>query len=252
MNQNATFHDKTVLITGGNSGIGFATAALFKKLGAQVYITGRRSDALAEAKANLGDKVTSLVADAGDRSSMKAALEHVKKERGGIDVLFLNAGLALFSPVSDQSIDVYDELMRVNVKGPYFTLQSAIPLLKPQSSVIFNTSGANVKGLPGSSAYAMTKAALRSLVRVAAAELASLNVRVNAVSPGPVQTPIFSKMDMTIEQQQQQAAYLLSLVPMKRFASASEIASVVAFLASENASYITGVEIAADGGLTQV
>lgn len=252
MNKANSFQGKTVVITGGNSGIGYATAARFVALGAHVYITGRRAGALQEAKAKLGPAVTSIVADAGDPKSMVDAIEQIRKERERIDVLFLNAGLALFAPITAQSSEVYDELMRVNVRGPYFTLQAAIALLRPGSSVIFTTSGANVKGLPGSSAYAMTKAALRSLVRVSAAELASVNVRVNAVSPGPVQTPIFGKMGQSPEQLRDLATQMTSLIPQRRFAEADEIASVVTFLASEDASYITGVEIAADGGLTQV
>jgi NAD(P)-dependent dehydrogenase (short-subunit alcohol dehydrogenase family) len=176
----------------------------------------------------------------------------VSQKLGKIDVLFVNAGVAKFAPLSDTSEDLYDQQFDINIKGAYFTIQKALPLLNDSASIILTTSNADSKGNAGSSVYSATKAALRSLVRTAAAELVGRGIRVNAVAPGPIVTPIFEKTGLPKESVDEFAKQVLAKVPMKRFGQPEEVASAVAFLASQDASYITGVELNVDGDAGQV
>jgi NAD(P)-dependent dehydrogenase (short-subunit alcohol dehydrogenase family) len=244
--------DKVALITGGNSGIGFATARRFLDEGAEVVVTGRRAEAVEAAVKELGPGATGLVADAGNSEDAERLVAEVKRRHGRIDVLFLNAGVALFAHLGEQSEANFDEMFRTNVRGPYFTVQKALPLLRRGASVLFNTSVAGVKGVPSMSAYAATKAALRSVVRTLAAELAPSGIRVNAVSPGPIETPIFGKSGLEQKQAEEMGRQIVSQVPLGRLGQPEEIAAVAAFLASDEASFLTGTEITADGGLAQV
>jgi NAD(P)-dependent dehydrogenase (short-subunit alcohol dehydrogenase family) len=244
--------DKVALITGGNSGIGLAAARRFLEEGAEVILTGRRTDAVEAAAKELGAGATGLVADAGDPADAARLVAEVQRRHGRLDVLFLNAGIAQFAPFEQQPEAAYDEMFRVNVRGPYFTVQKALPLLSQGASVLFNTSVAGVKGMPNTSAYAATKAALRSVVRTLAAELAPRGIRVNAVSPGPIETPIFGKIGLGPEQIEEFGRQVRSQVPLGRMGRPEEIASVAAFLASDESSFLTGTEITADGGLAQV
>lgn len=243
---------KVAVITGGNSGIGFATAERFIEEGATVVITGRRADAVAEAAAKLGPKATGLVADAADLDATQRALQQVKAEHGPIDVLFLNAGVAPFKPLEDQDEAGFDTLFDINVKGPYFTVQRALPLLADGASIIFNTSVVNVKGFAGASVYSATKAAFRSFARTLTSELAPRGIRVNAVAPGPIETPIYGKLGLPAEQVEEMGGGFAAMVPLGRFGESSEVAGAVAFLASSDASFITGAELPVDGGLAQV
>jgi len=243
---------KVAVITGGNSGIGLATAKRFLDEGAKVAISGRNQKTLETAVKSLGDGVLAAQADTAKLEEIEKFLAQVSKKLGKIDVLFVNAGVAKFAPLKETPEAVFDEQFDINIKGAYFTLQKALPYLNDGASVIFNTSVAGSLGSPTTSAYSATKAALRSLARTAAAELLERNIRVNAVAPGPIVTPIFGRTGLPQQVIDDWAKDLLEKVPMKRFGQPEEVAGVVAFLASQDASYITGVEINVDGGIGQL
>ncbi len=246
---------KRAVITGGTTGIGLATAQLFLQEGARVAITGQNADRLQEARRTLereGRDVLAIQSDAGSVAAAEAMIAEVARAFGGIDVLFLNAGIAKFAPLPQTTEALFDEMFGINVKGVLFTVQKAEPLLQPGASVIVTTSNANRIGLAGSAVYAATKAAARSMVRVLAGELAGRGIRVNAVCPGPVETPIFGKTGLPPEALQGMAAMLLSKIPLGRVGQADEIARIALFLACGDSSFMTGAEIVADGGWTDV
>lgn len=243
---------KLAVITGGNSGIGLATAQRFLDEGARVAISGRNQKTLGEAGKTLGKDVLAVRADTADLQEVERFLGEVNKKLGKIDVLFINAGVAKFAPLTDTSEALFDEQFDINVKGAYFTIQKAVPYLNDGASIILNTSIAGSTGTPTTSAYSATKAALRSLARTAAAELVERNIRVNAVAPGPIVTPIFGRTGLPQQVIDDWAKDLVAKVPMKRFGQPEEVAGVVAFLASRDSSYMTGVEINVDGGIGQL
>jgi len=243
---------KVAVVTGGNSGIGLATAKRFLDEGAKVAISGRNQKTLDEAVKTLGNGVFAVKSDTAKLVEIEKFLGEVNKKFGKIDVLFVNAGVAKFAPLAETPEALFDEQFDINIKGAYYTIQKALPYLNDGASIIFNTSVAGSTGTPGTSAYSATKAALRSLARTAAAELAERNIRVNAVAPGPIVTPIFGRTGLPQQVIDDWAKDLLGKVPMKRFGQPEEVAGVVAFLASSDASYITGVEINVDGGLGQL
>jgi NAD(P)-dependent dehydrogenase (short-subunit alcohol dehydrogenase family) len=207
---------------------------------------------LEEAVRTIGNGVVAIQADVARLGDVDKLYAEVSQKLGKIDVLFVNAGIAKFAPLSETSEDLYDEQFDINIKGAYFTIQKALPVLNDGASIILNTSVADSTGNPGTSAYSATKAALRSLARTAAAELVDRGIRVNAVAPGPIATPIFEKTGLPKESLDEFAKEVLTKVPMKRFGQPEEVASAVAFLASQDASYITGVELNVDGGAGQV
>lgn len=243
---------KVAVVTGGNSGIGLATAKRLQEEGARVAISGRSRETLDEAVATIGNGVVAVQADVARLAEVDKLYAEVSRKLGKIDVLFVNAGVAKFAPLAETSEGAYDEQFDINIKGAYFTIQKALPLLNDGASIILNTSVADGKGNPGTSAYSATKAALRSLARTAAAELVSRGIRVNTVAPGPIVTPIFGRTGLSKEAVDEFTKEALAKVPMKRFGQPEEVAATVAFLASQDASYITGVEINVDGGMGQV
>jgi NAD(P)-dependent dehydrogenase (short-subunit alcohol dehydrogenase family) len=243
---------KVAVVTGGNSGIGLATAKQFRDEGARVAISGRSQKTLDEAAKELGKDALVVQADVSKLADAERLFSAIEKRFGKIDILFVNAGVAKFVPVDQVSEEHYDEIFDINAKGAYFTIRRALPYLNDGASVILNTSIASHKGFANASVYSGTKAAMRSFTRTLAAELAARNIRVNAVSPGPIETPIFERTGLSKEERDEFAKNILTTVPMKRFGKPEEVATTVAFLASKDASYITGVELDVDGGAGQV
>ena len=240
--------NKVAIVTGGNSGIGYAAAAELVSKGAKVIVTGRNKEALAQAEKELN--VTAIEADQSDLISLDSLVKQVADQFSKVDIVFINAGIAAFAPVDLASEEHYDSVMNINVKGVYFTVQKLLPILNDGASIIFNTSINAHVGMPNSSVYAASKAAVLSLNRVFATELAPRKIRVNAVSPGPVATPIYGKLGLEKEEVEGFGAVLGGRILLKRFGLPEEIAKTVGFLASDDASFITGTEIVVDGGLT--
>jgi NAD(P)-dependent dehydrogenase (short-subunit alcohol dehydrogenase family) len=241
--------NKIAVITGGNSGIGFATAKELKENGARVVLVGRNTDAVEKAVAALGGDTFGVTADVSRVADIEKAMTTIKERVGHIDVLYVNAGVAKFAPLADSDEALFDEINDINVKGAYFTVQLALPLLTDGASVIFTSSTVAHFGMPGASIYAAGKAALNSLAKTLGIELAGRKIRVNVVSPGPIATPIFDKMGMPKEALEQVSAGILSQVPLARFGEAAEIAKAVLFLASSDSAFMTGQEIVVDGGM---
>ena len=241
---------KVAVITGGTTGIGFATAKRFLDEGAKVVLTGRNPETLELARSELGGRAEVIASDASSEPDVKALFEQVAKTHGKVDVVFLNAGIARFAPWEAHSVEDFDEQFAINVKGPWLAIKHATPHLKEGASIIATTSAVNQLGMPASSAYSATKAAVQQLVRVAAAELSPKGIRVNAVSPGPIETPIFAKMGMPEEAALQMAEGIKSQVALGRFGRAEEVANAALFLASDESSFVQGQEIVVDGGIT--
>jgi NAD(P)-dependent dehydrogenase (short-subunit alcohol dehydrogenase family) len=245
-------HGKVAVITGGNSGMGLATAKRFVEEGAHVVITGRREEELAEAAAFIGRNVTTVAGDVSNVEDLDRLYAVVKEKHGHIDMLFANAGGGTVAPLATATEAHFDKIFDVNVKGLFFTVQKALPLFKDGGSIILTSSNANVLGVPAFTAYAASKAAVRSFARGWTMELKDRKIRVNSMSPGPIETPALEKAGLTVEQAEQAAAQFASQVPLGRRGKPEEIAAVVAFLASDESSYITGVDLAVDGGMAQV
>jgi NAD(P)-dependent dehydrogenase (short-subunit alcohol dehydrogenase family) len=243
---------KVAVVTGGNSGIGLATAKEFSEQGAKVAISGRDQQTLNSAKKEIGNGVLAVKADTSNLKDIDALFGAVQKEFGKIDVLFVNAGVGKFLPIESVDEDFFDNIMDINFKGAYFTIQKALPLLNDNASIILNTSINAHIGMPNTSVYAASKAALITLARTLSAELVGRGIRVNAVSPGPVTTPIFGKLGLSPQDLQQLAQNVQDQVPMKRFGLPEEIAKTVLFLASSDSSFLLGTEIVADGGMSQL
>lgn len=246
------FEGKVVVITGGNSGIGLATAKLFREQGAKVAITGRDKKTLDEAVTAIGSGTIGIQADVLELAALDRLFKTVSSQLGKIDVLFANAGVAKFAPIADTPESLYDEVFDINVKGVFFTIQKAIGYLNDGAAIVLNTTFFTQAGVPGTSVYSASKAAVRSFVRVAAAELVGRGIRVNTVSPGPIATPIYGRLGLPKEAVDAMAQNILAQVPMKRFGQPEEVAHAVLFLASSEASYITGVEIEVGGGIGQL
>ncbi len=244
--------NKVAVITGGSSGIGLATAKEFIANGAKVVIFGRNKQSLDEATKELGSMSYGIQGDVTNISDLEKLYTETKSKFGGIDIVFINVGQGKLAPIAETSETFFDEMINVNLKGAYFSLQKAIAHLNPNASIIITTSWLNEIGFGGSSLLSASKAALRSVVRVASAELAAQGIRVNAVSPGPIGTPFWGKIGLPDEVLQGAAEAITNQTALKRFGQPEEVAKAVLFLASNDASYITGHEIAVDGGINQV
>lgn len=243
---------KVAVVTGGNSGIGLETARRFVAEGADVVITGRRQDALDEAVKSIGKCVTGVQGDVASLADLDRLYAYVAQRFGRIDVLFANAGLVEFVPFGQVSEASFDLQFDVNVKGLFFTVQKALPLLVDGATILLNASIAGVKGVGPSSAYSATKAAVRSFARTWTNELKDRHIRINTLSPGPIETPIFGKAGLSEAEMTGLAADIVGRVPMGRIGTADEIAKAAVFLASDDSSFVTGIDLQVDGGLAQV
>ena len=243
---------KVAVITGGNSGIGLATAKLFQAEGATVVITGRRQEAVDSAVKEIGGKSVGFVSDSGNMNDIQTLYQNLSEKVGKIDVLFLNAGVATFGPFTTIDEAMFDHMVNVNFKGLFFNVQKAVPLLNEGASIIFNTSIADQKGFPTTNVYAATKAAVRSLARTLAGELYESKIRVNALAPGPIETPIFEKIGIPQEAVGDVKDGFAKENPMKRMGTSEEVAKAALFLASDDSSYIMGIDLTVDGGMTQL
>ena len=243
---------KVAVVTGGNSGIGLATAKRFAADGAYVFITGRRQAELDAAVKQIGKNVTAVQGDVSNLKDIDRLYETVKGEKGHIDILFANAGLGEFAPLTAITEEHFDKTFGVNVKGVLFTVQKALPLFREGGSIMLNASIAGSKAQPSFSVYGATKAALRSFVRSWTVELKDRRIRINAISPGPIETPGFDGLGKDKQENDAFRQALISMTPMGRFGSPDEVAKVASFLASDDSSYITGIELFVDGGLAQI
>lgn len=244
--------NKTALITGGTTGIGFATARLFQQEGARVVITGQDAQRVAQAAEQLGAGALALQANVASRSEMDAVAQRLQAEFGGLDIVFANAGIAQPRPLAEVDEAHLDTLLDVNFKGVVYTVQSVLPLLRNPSSVVLNATTMVEVGIAGMSIYSATKAAVRSLARTLSAELVQRGVRVNAISPGLVETPIYGKLGLPPEAVKAWGEQLIAGVPVKRFGRDDEIARAVLFLASDDSSYMLGENLLVDGGVANV
>jgi NAD(P)-dependent dehydrogenase (short-subunit alcohol dehydrogenase family) len=243
---------KIALVTGANSGIGLASAKRFVAEGAYVYITGRREAELARAVAAIERNVTAVPGDVSKPADLDRLFAQIRREKGRLNIVFANAGVAKFAPLGTITEEFYDSIFDVNVKGLLFTVQKALPLMPEGGSIIVNASVVASKGLPANSVYSATKAAVRSFARTWTTDLKSRRIRVNAVSPGTIDTPGLNDLLASSEVGEQRRKAITSAVPLGRFGTPDEIANAVVFLASDDASYVTGAELFVDGGFAQV
>ena len=243
---------KVALVTGGTSGIGLATAKQFVAEGAYVFITGRRQTELDAAVETIGKNVTGIQSDVSKLEDLDRLYAAIEQEKGHLDVLFANAGSGEIAPLGSITEAHFDKTFNTNVKGLLFTVQKALPLMSEGASIVLNASTTSIKGTPGLSVYSATKAAVRSFARNWTLDLKDRQIRVNAVSPGLVPTPAYNLMGLTDEQIQGFVANQLSTIPLGRVGTTDEIAKVVVFLASDDSSFVNGIELFVDGGMAQV
>lgn len=251
-NSSGKLSGKTALVTGGNSGIGLATAQLFEAEGAQVILTASTDRSYAKAAAELGTRFEVVQTDVAKESDLDRLFATIKSNYGNLDVVVANAGVAFFRPTEASDAAFFDQLFKINVHGVYFTVAKALPLLNPRSSVILTGSSSSIKGMPGASVYSATKAAIRSFARTWTAEIPVERARFNVLSPGPIDTPIFEKMGLSKEQADAMTRQIIPQIPARRIGSAEEMAKVCLFLATDDSSFVMGAEIFADGGLSQI
>ena len=243
---------KIALVTGGNGGIGLAAAKQFVNEGAYVFITGRRKPELEAAVKDIGRNVTGIQGDVSNLGDLDRLFAQIKQEKGKLDIVFANAGVAMYAPFGEITEEHYDSIFTINVKGLLFTVQKALPLLPDGASIILNASIVASKGLPANSVYSATKAAVRSFARTWTTDLKDRRIRVNAVSPGPIDTPGLNDLVASTGAGEQRLKMISNTVPLGRLGTPNEIARAVVFLASDDSSYITGTELFVDGGFAQV
>ncbi len=246
------FNNKTILVTGGSSGIGLAAAQAFAGEGARVVITGRDAKTLEQAKATLGPDAVALVNDAGRLADAKALAAALAAADLQLDAVFLNAGTAKFAAFPDVDEALWDQIFDTNIKGPYFQVQALLPRLNPGASIVINGSINARIGMPNSSVYAASKAAVISLAKTLSAELLPRGVLVNVLSPGPVATPLYGKLGLDAASLEATAAQIQNQIPLGRFGTPAEIAATVLHLSSPESAFIVGTEIIADGGMSQL
>ncbi len=246
-------NNKVAVITGGSTGIGLATAKVFLAEGAKVVITGRTQETLDAASAEINnDNLLAVTSDTSKLDQIDALVEQVSSAFGKVDILFANAGIAWFAPIDQVDEAFFDAHFNTNVKGLFFTVQKFLKIFNDNGSVVLNASAVVHKGFENGSVYSATKGAVRNLARTISTDLAPRGIRVNVVSPGPIETPIYGKMGMTEEQLQGMAEGFAQMVPMKRFGASDEVAKAVLFLASDDSSYVLGEEILVDGGIATI
>jgi NAD(P)-dependent dehydrogenase (short-subunit alcohol dehydrogenase family) len=243
---------KIALVTGGNSGIGLATAQAFAREGAYVFVTGRRAAELAAAVTAIGPNAAGIPGDVANLADLDRLFDAIKRQKGRLDILFANAGTARYAPLGAIDEKLYDAIFATNVKGVVFTVQKALPLMPDGASIILNASIVASKGLASNSIYSATKAAVRSFARTWTTDLKARRIRVNAVSPGTIDTPGLNELLASSAVGEERKKMIASAVPLGRFGTAEEIAHAVVFLASDEASYVTGTELFVDGGFAQV
>jgi NAD(P)-dependent dehydrogenase (short-subunit alcohol dehydrogenase family) len=243
---------KVALVTGGNGGIGLATAKRFVREGAYVFITGRRDAELSAAVKEIGNNVTAVQGDVSILSDLDRLFAQIKRDKGKLDIVFANAGVARYAPIGSITEELYDSIFNTNVKGMLFTVQKALPLLPDGASIILNASIVGSKGLAMNSVYSATKAAVRSFARTWTTDLKNRHIRVNAVSPGSIDTPGLSVLLASSETGEQRRKMISNVTPLGRLGTPDEIAKAVVFLASDDSSYVTGAELFVDGGFAQV
>jgi len=243
---------KIALVTGGNGGIGLATAKRFVSEGAYVFITGRRTEELAAAVKEIGKNVTGVQGDVSKLADLDRLFAQIKREKGKLDIVFANAGVAKYAWLGSITEELFDSIFNTNVKGLLFTVQKALPLLPDGASIILNASIVGSKGLPTNSVYSATKAAVRSFARTWTTDLKDRRIRVNAVSPGSTDTPGARDLLASSEVGEQRKKMIATVTPLGRFGTPDEIAKAVVFLACDDSSYVTGIELFVDGGLAQV
>ena len=243
---------KIALVTGGTSGIGLATAKQFVNEGASVFIVGRRETELAAAVKAIGRNVTGIRADVSKLADLDRLFAQIRAAAGKLDIVFANAGIAQYAPLGAITEEHYDAIFSINVKGLLFTVQKALPLMPDGAAIILNASIVGSKGLPMNSVYSATKAAVRSFARTWTTDLKARRIRVNAISPGTIETPGLNNLLASSEVGEQRRKMISGAVPLGRFGTPEEIAKAVAFLASDDASFIAGIELFVDGGFAQV
>jgi NAD(P)-dependent dehydrogenase (short-subunit alcohol dehydrogenase family) len=248
----AKLDGKIALVTGGNGGIGLATAKRFVAEGAFVFITGRREGELAAAVKDIGRNVTAVQGDVSNLDDLDRLFGQIKREKGKLDIVFANAGIAKYAPVGTITEELYDSIFNINVKGLLFTVQKALPLMPDGAAIVLNASIVASKGLSANSIYSATKAAVRSFARTWTTDLKARRIRVNAVSPGTIDTPGLNDLLASSEAGQERIKMISNAVPLGRFGTPDEIAKAVVFLASDDSSYVAGTELFVDGGFAQV
>ena len=244
--------NKVAVVTGGNSGIGLATAKLFAAHGAKVAITGRNQATLSTAATEIGKGAIALVTDTADLKAIAESYEKVNETFGKIDVLVVNAGVFIAAPLAEYTEEMFDQTSDINFKGAFFSVQKALPYLNDGASIIITSSGVSTKGLATASAYSATKAAVRSLARGFSAELLDRKIRVNVLSPGPIETPIFGRGGASAEEIEGMKGYMANMTPIKRLGTSEEMAEGFLYLASDDSKFMVGGDLVLDGGFSTI